>query len=145
MMPDFDIGWPRTARAANNKTIISICVALDRGISLVKDNKKEMDRQPPPEPGTRLDEEIGVKKTKKYVGILTISVAQTFNDGFRALIKNANRSVIASADDPPSLQGRCYMEGHIRANGVLEGLLLMQGGRSCGYLVAINAVNKIRY
>jgi hypothetical protein len=28
-MPDFDIGWPRAARAADNKTIISISMALE--------------------------------------------------------------------------------------------------------------------
>ena len=76
--------------------------------------------------------------------MLTIAVAQTVDDGFCPLIKNTNRSVITSTNDPPSLQSRCHMEGHIRADGVFEGLLLVQGGGYCGYFVAINTVNKVR-
>lgn len=76
--------------------------------------------------------------------MLTITVAQTFDDGFCPLIKNTNRSIITSTDDPPSLQSGCYMKGHIQADSMFEGLLLVQGGRYCGYFVAINAVNKVR-
>jgi hypothetical protein len=77
--------------------------------------------------------------------MLTITVVQTFHNGFRALIKNTNGSIIATADYPPSLQSRCYMEGHIRADRVLERLLLVQDGRCCRYFVAINAIDKVRY
>ena len=76
--------------------------------------------------------------------MLTIAMAQTFNDGFHALIKNTNRSVVTSTDDPPSLQCRCHMKGHVQADGVLEGLLLVQGGRYCGYFIVIDAINKVR-
>jgi len=76
--------------------------------------------------------------------MLTIAVAQTFNDGFRVLIENTNRSVVASTDDPPSLQSRCDMKWHVRADGVLEGLLLVQGSRCCGYFVAIDPVTKVK-
>src|ERR1700683_889959 len=76
--------------------------------------------------------------------MLTIAMVQTFNDCFCMLIKNMNRSVVASTDDPPSLQSRCHMKGHVRADGVLEGLLLVQGSRYCGYFIAIDPVNKVR-
>jgi hypothetical protein len=75
--------------------------------------------------------------------MLTIAMAQTINDGFCALMKNMNRSVIASTDDPPSLQSRCHMKGHVQVDEVLEGLLLVQSGRYCRYFIVIDAINKV--
>lgn len=60
-MPNFDMGWPRTACAADNKTAVPFSMTLEDEGQSNEITEKYLNQPPQPEPGFPLEKEIWIK------------------------------------------------------------------------------------